>query len=64
MIKILETEGINLAQSDWTPDAVAAHFAEISDMSKAKALEGAFSRPRNMSGRPRRGRGIKLHSRL
>ena len=29
-------------QSDWTPDAIAAHFAEISDMSKAKALQGAF----------------------
>src|ERR1700738_1299720 len=42
VIKIMETEGINLAQSDWTPDAISAHFAEISDMSKARALEGAF----------------------
>ncbi|MDB5631333.1 MAG: short-chain dehydrogenase/reductase [Tardiphaga sp.] len=42
VIKLLESEGINLAESDWTPDAVAAHFAEISDMSKARALEGAF----------------------
>ena len=42
VIKILETEGINLAESDWTPDAIAAHFAEIGDMSTAKALEGAF----------------------
>src|SRR5271155_2100049 len=42
VIKILETEGINLPPSDWTPDAVAAHFAEISDMGKAKALESAF----------------------
>src|SRR6201747_2141541 len=31
-IKILETEGINLSQADWTPDAIAAHFAEIGDM--------------------------------
>ena len=36
VIKIMETEGINLAQSDWTPDAVAAHFAEISDMSTSQ----------------------------
>ena len=42
VIKIMETEGINLPPSDWTPDAVAAHFAEIGDMGKAKALEGAF----------------------
>ncbi len=42
VIKIIETEGINLPQSEWTPDAVAAHFAEIGDMSKAKALQGAF----------------------
>src|SRR5947207_1136071 len=42
VIKILESEGINLAPSDWTPDAVAAHFQEISDMSKAKALESGF----------------------
>jgi len=42
VIKILESEGINLAPSEWTPDAVAAHFQEISDMSKAKALESAI----------------------
>ena len=42
VIKIMETEGINLPRSEWTPEAVAAHFAEISDMSKAKALESAF----------------------
>jgi NAD(P)-dependent dehydrogenase (short-subunit alcohol dehydrogenase family) len=42
LIKILETEGINLPPSEWTPDAVAAHFAEIGDMATAKALEGAF----------------------
>jgi NAD(P)-dependent dehydrogenase (short-subunit alcohol dehydrogenase family) len=42
VIKLLESEGVNFAESEWTPDTVAAHFAEISDMSKAKALEGAF----------------------
>ena len=46
----METEGINLAQSDWTPDAVAAHFAEISDMSKAKALQGAFEQTQKYVG--------------
>jgi NAD(P)-dependent dehydrogenase (short-subunit alcohol dehydrogenase family) len=42
VIKLLESEGVNFAEADWTPDTIAAHFAEIADMSKAKALEGAF----------------------
>src|SRR5438309_5229377 len=42
VVKILETEGVNLPPADWTPDAVAAHFAESGDMAKAKALESAF----------------------
>src|SRR5712664_2435458 len=54
VIKIMETEGINLAQSDWTPDAIAANFDAIGDMSTAKALQGAFEQTRNMSRKPRR----------
>jgi len=50
VIKILESEGINLPPSDWTPDAVAAHFQEISDMSKAKALQGAFEQTQKYVG--------------
>jgi NAD(P)-dependent dehydrogenase (short-subunit alcohol dehydrogenase family) len=42
VVKILESEGINLPEAEWTPDAIAAHFDAISDMSKARALEGAF----------------------
>jgi NAD(P)-dependent dehydrogenase (short-subunit alcohol dehydrogenase family) len=42
VIKVLESEGVNFPESEWSPDTIAAHFAEISDMSKAKALEGAF----------------------
>ncbi|CAN5297861.1 SDR family NAD(P)-dependent oxidoreductase [soil metagenome] len=42
VIKLLESEGVNFAEADWSPDTIAAHFAEISDMSKARALEGAF----------------------
>ena len=56
VIKVMESEGINLAQSDWTPDAVAAHFAEISDMSKAKALQGAFEQTQKYVA-PGRGAG-------
>src|SRR3984885_6259659 len=60
VIRILETEGINLAQSDWTPDAVSAHFAEISDMSKARALEGAFQQTQKYVGQAAARAGIKL----
>ena len=60
VIKIMETEGINLAQSDWTPDAIAAHFAEISDMSKAKALQGAFEQTQKYVGQAAARAGIKL----
>jgi NAD(P)-dependent dehydrogenase (short-subunit alcohol dehydrogenase family) len=42
VIKLLESEGVNFPEDEWSPDTIASHFAEISDMSKAKALEGAF----------------------
>jgi hypothetical protein len=60
VIKILETEGINLAESDWTPDAIAAHFAEISDMSTAKALEGAFQQTQKYVAQAAARAGVKL----
>jgi NAD(P)-dependent dehydrogenase (short-subunit alcohol dehydrogenase family) len=60
VIRILETEGVNLARSDWTPDAIAAHFAEISDMSTAKALQGAFEQTQKYVGQAAARAGIKL----
>ena len=60
VIKIIETEGINLAQSDWTPDAIAAHFAEIDDVSKAKALQGAFEQTQKYVAQAAARAGIKL----
>ena len=60
VIKILESEGINLPQNDWTPDAIAAHFNEIADMSKAKALEGAFQQTQKYVAQAAAAAGIKL----
>src|SRR3984893_9497152 len=60
VIKVVETEGVNFPQSEWTPDAVAAHFAEISDMSKAKALEGAFQQTEKYVGQAAARAGVKL----
>lgn len=41
VIRILESEGINLPPAQWTPEEISVRFAEISDMSKARALERA-----------------------
>jgi len=60
VIRIIETEGVNLAQSDWTPDAISAHFAEISDVSKAKALQGAFEQTQKYVGQAAARAGIRL----
>ena len=43
-----------------TPDAVAAHFAEISDMSKAQALESAAQQTQKYIGQAVARAGIKL----
>ncbi|NEV79853.1 SDR family NAD(P)-dependent oxidoreductase [Rhodopseudomonas sp. BR0C11] len=59
-IKIVETEGINLPESEWTPDAIAAHFAEISDDSKAQALEGAFQQTQKYVAQAAARLGIKM----
>jgi hypothetical protein len=60
VIKTVETEGINLAQSDWTPAAVAAYFAEIGDMSTARALEGAFQQTQKYVAQAAARAGVKL----
>ncbi len=57
---LMETEGINLPPSEWTPDAIAAHFGEIADMSTAKALEGAFEQTQKYVGQAARRAGVKL----
>ena len=60
VIKILESEGVNLPAAEWTPDAVAAHFDEIADMSKAKALQGAFEQTQKYVAQAAARAGIKL----
>ncbi len=60
LIKVMESEGINLASSEWTSEAVAAHFAEISDMSQARALEGAFQQTQKYVGHAAARTGAKL----
>ena len=60
VIKVVETEGVNLPPSEWTPEAIAAHFPEIADMSTAKALESAFQQTNKYVGQAAARAGIKL----
>ena len=60
VVKLMETEGVNLAESDWTPEAIAAHFAQIDDMSQAQALENAFAQTTKYVSQAAARAGIKL----
>jgi NAD(P)-dependent dehydrogenase (short-subunit alcohol dehydrogenase family) len=60
VVRIMESEGVCLGESDWTPDAIAAHFSEISDMSKARALENAFQQTQKYVGQAAARAGVKL----
>jgi hypothetical protein len=60
VIKVMETEGINLSPSECTPEAIAEHFAAICDMSAAKALEGAFQQTQKYVAQAAAKAGVKL----
>lgn len=60
VIKILESEGKNFAEDQWTADAVAANFAEISDMSNARVLDGAFHQTQKYVEQAAKRLGLKL----
>lgn len=60
VIKILESEGKNFAEDHWTADTVAAHFAEISDMSNARVLDGAFHQTQKYVEQAAKRLGLKL----
>jgi NAD(P)-dependent dehydrogenase (short-subunit alcohol dehydrogenase family) len=59
-IKIIETEGINLPEEEWTPEAIEAHIGEIGDVSKAQALEGAFQQTQKYVAQAAARLGIKM----
>ncbi|TAK97929.1 MAG: SDR family NAD(P)-dependent oxidoreductase [Rhodospirillaceae bacterium] len=42
MTRFVETEGVCLPDSQWTPEAIAARFGEITDMSKAAPVDLAY----------------------
>jgi NAD(P)-dependent dehydrogenase (short-subunit alcohol dehydrogenase family) len=60
VIRILESEGKNFAEEQWTADTVAANFAEISDMSNARVLDGAFHQTQKYVEQAAKRLGLKL----
>ena len=52
--------GVNLPQAEWTPDAIAANFAEIGNMATAKALHGAFEQTQKYVAQAAARAGVKL----
>ena len=60
VIKILESEGKNFAEDQWSADTVAANFAEISDMSNARVLDGAFHQTQKYVEQAAKRLGLKM----
>ncbi len=60
VIRLLESEGKNFAEDQWTADTVAAHFAEISDMSNARVLDGAFHQTQKYVEQAAKRLGLKM----
>lgn len=60
VIRIMETQGVYFPPEERTPDAIAAKFAEISDMKTAKALEGAFQQTQKYVEMAAKAAGIDL----
>jgi NAD(P)-dependent dehydrogenase (short-subunit alcohol dehydrogenase family) len=60
VIKVVETEGMNLPQEKWTPDDIAANFSKIGDMSTARDLGGAFFQTFKYIEQAAKAAGIKL----
>jgi NAD(P)-dependent dehydrogenase (short-subunit alcohol dehydrogenase family) len=59
-IEVIESEGVNLPEEEWTPDAVAANIEAISDMSQARNLPGAFAQTNKYVAQAAKRAGITL----
>ncbi|MBU2980439.1 SDR family NAD(P)-dependent oxidoreductase [Lentibacter algarum] len=58
--RVYETEGITLLDSDNTPEAVAAQFADVSDNQTQEELADAFSQTKKYALNAAKARGLKL----
>lgn len=60
VIRIVETQGVYFPPEERTADAIAAKFAEISDIKTAQALEGAFQQTQKYVAMAAKAAGIDL----
>lgn len=58
--RVYETQGITLVDGENTPEAVAAQFAQISDMTDQEELTSASDQTKKYAGNAARARGLKL----
>jgi hypothetical protein len=58
--RIVETKGAYLPENERTPEAVAARFAEIADMTGAQALETALQQTDKFVRMAAKAKGIRL----
>ncbi len=60
VVRIVESAGINLPEDEWTPEAVAARFAEIGDLAQARQPRDAFDQLAGLIEQAAKRVGIKL----
>ncbi len=60
VVRIVESVGINLPEDEWTPEAIAARFPEISDLAQARQPRDAFAQMAGFVEQAAKRAGIKL----
>lgn len=60
VLRVVETQGVYFAPDERTPEAIAAKFAEISDIKTAQILEGAFQQTQKYVAMAAKAAGIDL----
>jgi NAD(P)-dependent dehydrogenase (short-subunit alcohol dehydrogenase family) len=60
VVRVVETQGVYFAPEERTPEAIAAKFAEISDIKTAQILEGAFQQTQKYVAMAAKAAGVDL----
>tara|TARA_A100001391_G_scaffold106396_1_gene71302 strand:- start:403 stop:1323 length:921 start_codon:yes stop_codon:yes gene_type:complete len=61
MVRLMESDGIYLDEGERTPDAIAAHFDQLSDMSDAKEMQNGGDHVSKILTKAAHAKGIKLN---
>ncbi|MGI9573672.1 SDR family oxidoreductase [Alloalcanivorax xenomutans] len=59
-VRLMESEGIYLQEGERTPDAIAAHFEELADMSNAREMHNGGEHVSKILTKAAQAKGIKL----